>query len=446
VQGIPIRSRQIVAQLLEQLPSLLGDDVGVLFGRLEEGLASDTGSIFNQPPCCRDSQRALGLRRGEAAPALLASLRGACEALAGTAPVAPGSAVPGGRKQVLRLVDDDTVEEEGALAAISRRHAARASLPLLLLGQRFGVLFARPPLSAEALPLGPTAFCAALAEASERIGLCSHARLALYRLYDVEFAERYPTFAEALDAWVDDAGILRGLAYVPLRRGAPMATAVARASEQDALQSVSRAAEALGPEAALPARMQTERREALVAMTQFLMRHGRDSSQWSECINAADSLLEAARNTGIAPEEVAAWLRKAFASIGYGTGDATRLAAGLTTPLADGMAGARAAGDEATAAGEQAPVERQRGVREQRCFDRLLLLPPGAQIGFSAGTGGFLHAALREHHPDPARLLLAVTGDGPEIMFEADMLARLLAAGQAWIMRQPAAMAQAATA
>src|SRR5690606_9925441 len=301
--------------------------------------------------------------------------------------------------------------------------------------------------SADALPFGPFAFGAALAEALQHIGLCGHTRMALYRLYDVEFADQYPDFAEAVDGWLDDNGVLTGLAYVPLRRGAPMATAVAQDSEQDALQAVSRAADALGPEAALPKGMQAERREALMAVARFLMRHGRDSSQWSECLATADALLEAARERSEgAPEEATAWLHKAISSVGYGEGDASRLTAGLTTPVsAEGIAAVQGeAGDHDQADAGDAPP-RQRGVREQRCFDRLQAMDIGAIIAFSSGTGGFLHARVCEHMADPARLLLSVS-DGPEVMLEVDMIARLMAGGEAWTVRHPSAAASGATA
>src|SRR3546814_10643368 len=135
--------------------------------------------------------------------------------------------MPAQPSQLMRLMDDEAVSEDSMRAAIARRHASGASLHLLLLAQRFGVLFARPALAAEALPLGPFAFGHALAEAVQHIGLCGHTRMALYRLYDVEFSEQYPNFAAAVDGWLDDAGVLPGLAYVPLRRGAQIAAAVA---------------------------------------------------------------------------------------------------------------------------------------------------------------------------------------------------------------------------
>ncbi|MDQ2701248.1 MAG: DUF1631 domain-containing protein [Pseudomonadota bacterium] len=436
MQGIPIRSRQILDELLDQLPWLLGDDVGLLLERLEEALGANPASIFEQPDCCRESQRILLYRRASAQPVLIDALRRKCLALLDV----PGDdsadpPAPAQQARSLRLMDDDAVSEDSTLAAIARRHASSASLPLMLLAQRFGVLLAKPALSAEVLPVGPFAFGNALAEAARHIGLCGHTRVALYRLYDVEFSEQYPNFAEAVDGWLDAAGILAGLAYVPLRRGAPIATAVAHASEQDALQAVSRAADALGPEMALPAGMQAERREALMAVARFLMRHGRDSSQWSECLATADAMLDAARESSDAPEEATTWLRKAISSVGYGDGDASRLTAGLTTPVQDDGA---IDGDGGPADASEAPAPRQRGVREQRCFDRLLALSPGATIAFSSGTGGFLHARLCEHLPDPARLLLSVS-DGPEIMLEIDMIARLMAGGEAWTVRTPMA-------
>ena len=445
VQGIPLRSGEIVGQLFARLPALLGEDIVELLQRLHEALASSSVSVFDQPPCCRDSQRALLYRQGEALPALVASLRRDCEALAAMAPRRGDEpVVPGNRPQVLQLQDVEGIDEQATLSAIARRHASRASFPLLLLGQRFGVLFARPAMDADTLPVGPRAFCHALADAAAHLGLCTHTRMALYRLYDVDYMDHYPRFAEAFDALVDEAGILPGLAYVPLRRDtAPIATAVAKLSEQDALQSVNRAAEALSPQAALPARTQGERQEAIFAMARYLLKHGRDSSQWSECIGVADSLIEAANGGAAAPEEAEQWLRRAIGAVGYGEADAGRLAAGLIARTGAGAetdagapADAHPGADPATA--PDAPSgPPQRGVREQRCFDRLLLLDPGAMLGFSAGDGSFLHLCLREHLPDPARLLLGATEGRHEIVFEVDMLARLVASGQAWVMRTP---------
>lgn len=452
VQGIPLRSGEIVGQLLAQLPALLGEDIDELLQRLHEALSASSGSVFDQPPCCRDSQSALLYRREEALPALVASLQRDFEALV-AAPMAQAAApvAAAGPPPVLRLQDEESFDEEAALASIARRHASRASFPLMLLGQRFGVLFARPAMRVDRLPVGPRAFCRALAAVATQLGLCPHARMALFRLYDVEYMDHYPRFADAFDALLDQAGILPGLAYVPLRRdAAPMATAVAQMSEQDALQSVNRAAEALAPQAALPARAQSERQEAIFAMARYLLKHGRDSGQWNECIGIADTMLDAAHGGAEPPEEAERWLRRAIGAVGYGEADAGRLAAGLIA-RADGGAGADGtAGVERTDAGDfdgaandfgtqDFGTPPSRGVREQRCFDRLLRLDPGAMLGFSAGDGSFLHLCVREHLHEPARLLLGALEGRHEIVFEVDMLARLVASGQAWAMRTPVA-------
>lgn len=452
MQGIPLRSREVVSQLLARLPELLGGDIDELLQRLEEALTSAHASVFDQPACCRDSQRILLYRRHEATQALVQILTDRCEAMMDAPRGAQAQLQLPGRWQGLRLLEQDAAEEEAAIAALGRRHASRASLPLMLLGQRFGVLFATPAMSAEAQPLGPHMFCQALGEAAEHVGICPHVRMALYRMYDVECMDHYARFAEAVDAVLDEAGVLQGLAYVPLRKGAsPIATAIAQASEQDALQAMHRAAEALSPGAALPQRTRGEREEAIFALARYLMRHGRDSGAWNECIGIAGTMVEAADGDDEAPAEVTAWLRRAINSVGYGDSDAERLAAGLTARAESaavdgddgdddqGMPGDAAHGDTASAA-DAAPV---RGVREQRCFDRLLLLSPGAVLGFSTGDGGFLHVRVCEHRVDPARMLLETGGDVREIVFEVDMLARLVASGQAWVVRQAAVAARA---
>src|SRR3546814_15535942 len=81
--------------------------------------------------------------------------------------------MPAQPSQSMRLMDDEAVSEDSMLAAIARRHASGASLLLLLLAQRFGVLFARTALVTEQLPLGPFAFGTATAEAVQQLGRAS---------------------------------------------------------------------------------------------------------------------------------------------------------------------------------------------------------------------------------------------------------------------------------
>lgn len=428
MQGISSRSREILEQLQLQLRGWLAEDLAAIPPALaESGPASEE-------ECCKVSVAALAVGGENFARGMVGALAGNCTA-AGMPRAMPGDAARPEAKRELSLVELDVAEEDSILAAIARRLRGSASLPLLLLGQRFGVLLARPPVPAMELPLGPRAFCDALAEAAAGLGLCPHARLAFYRRFDLDGVVLYPRFAEAVDAALDDAGILRGMSFVPLRRQAHIAIDIARATERDALQAVGRAAESIAPQASLPPGSRRGRRDAMAALARYLMRHGRDSSQWSECLEVAQSLQDAALAQGVPPLEARAWLDKAFRDLGYGEDEAGQLAARLTSAT-EGDAGADR-GNE-IAGGDDAPAQ-ERGVREQRCFERLRQLSPGAMLGFSAGRGGFLHAHVVAHHDDPPRLLLDCAESGCEIIFEADLLARMLASGEAWVMRRAAA-------
>src|SRR5690606_2012507 len=82
VPGIPIRSGKIIEELIDQLPWLLGDGIGSLLERLEEQLGENPASVFDQPDCCRQSQRILLYRRSAAQPALIDALRRRCLSMA----------------------------------------------------------------------------------------------------------------------------------------------------------------------------------------------------------------------------------------------------------------------------------------------------------------------------------------------------------------------------
>ena len=326
------------------------------------------------------------------------------------------------------------------LGGIANRHEHRASLSLLLLGQRFGVLLGRPPLDAAVLPVGPQAFGRALAGAARRAGLSLEARVALYGVYDLVFMRRYPEFAETMDAAVDRAGVLPGLAFVPLRprdgpghagRGAGTAAAAdtgtggsagAKAeADAEAARIVNEAVAQLRQVGKVPDALAAERRETIAAMTRFLLRHGQDSAEWKACVDTARSVLAAAAKREPAPPAARAWIEGALRSVGYGAEDARRLAEGLTSM--DGALASVARG-----------VANTRSAREERCRERLATLPLGTQIGFSSREG-MVRARLRYFYPEPGLLLLATEGDGQEALFEIDAVARQMAEGQAWVIR-----------
>lgn len=419
------RAQRILARLFEQAPAVMGQDFSAMIDRALAGM--EAGVRDSGRACCAESLASLRRRRDEALPAVLASLQRAC--LGGVPDSLPASRTGG-----LQLLDEDVMDEAGLLAGIAERHQFRASLPLLLLGQRFAVLLEQPPLAAADVPLGPRAFGVALAGVARRFGLCLHARVILFRAHDLVFMERYPIIAEALDATIDRAGVLPGLAFVPLRprdvpghfgrgQAAPLPPGTGRTLEADALAEVNRALDSLREVARLPDARAAERREVIAAMARYLLRYGRDSREWAEGLDVARSVLDAVRRREPAPPGVRRWIDDALRSIGYEAEEAERLAVGLVT------------------AGAAAPVEANGaatsnlGAREQRCFERLAALPVGTLLGFSEAHGDLGFARVRYHYPEPRLLLLADENDGQEGLYELDMLARRMAEGAVWIIR-----------
>jgi hypothetical protein len=445
------RARRIVTELTDALPQALGTALDALLLELDAEYARRIAQAATG--AARDgwveSRRRLAEGRAVFAAAFFEGLRR--ESLALLDPRAPqpasleGAAPPAQRR--LTLVDEDVLDEEGTLGAIATRHEHRASLSLLLLGQRFGVMLGRPPQDAASLPVGPQAFGRALAGAARRAGLSLDARIALYGVYDRGFMRQYPEDVETMDARIDRAGVLPGLAFVPLRprdvpghagRGMANETASqavagaegATPATAEAVRVVNEAVAQLRQVGRVPESMAIERRETIAAMTRFLLRHGPGSAEWKACVDTARSVLEAAARQQPPPPEARAWIEGALRSVGYGADDARRLAEGLTS-----MDGAPAS---------LAPVSgNTRSAREQRCRERLATLSIGTQIGFSAREG-LLRARLRYFYPEPGLLLLATEGDGQEALYEIDVVARQMAEGQAWVIRSRPAEAAGA--
>lgn len=141
----------------------------------------------------------------------LAALRSAPAAGSAQEPVLPGP------DHVLGLVDDSMLDEDTLLREIASRQEGRASLPIHLLGQRFGVLAGSPALDAERLPLGPQGVCRALRNACRSLQMDTESRELMYRLFDRMVMAHYAPVLEKLDATLDRAGILKGLTHVPVR-------------------------------------------------------------------------------------------------------------------------------------------------------------------------------------------------------------------------------------
>jgi len=121
------------------------------------------------------------------------------------------------RADELSLVHDHEIEETSALTDAATRAELQNSLPLFLLGQRFGVLAGRPAFDAETLPVGPQALCRSIRRAVERIDLEVSVRLMMYRAFEKNVMRDYGSLVEQLNNDLARNGVLPNLQYVPVR-------------------------------------------------------------------------------------------------------------------------------------------------------------------------------------------------------------------------------------
>ena len=119
--------------------------------------------------------------------------------------------------QRLTLVEDTDLDRDIVLREIARRESQRGGTPLLLLGQRFGVLAARPAFDPERLPVGPHALCRVLRDAGEALHMNLDSQLLLYRVFERQVIERYGELVERLNVLLAHEGVLPGLVYLPYR-------------------------------------------------------------------------------------------------------------------------------------------------------------------------------------------------------------------------------------
>lgn len=234
-----------VRKVLEQLYALITDETAPL---LERMLAEFEHLLFRQADQARnpglqsgylETLRLVRLKRVDLIPRYLVGLETALTCL--HEPVRTPSAVVTGAPSFreLRLVEDTEIDETTALRAIASKHESRSSLPLLLLGQRFGVLAAAPAFDIERLPVGPRRLCGIFAEACQVLQIGLDSRLELYRIYDQQVMASYAHLLESMNALLEREHVLPGLTFVPLRprpetKAAPPSQAASSDSEAPA--------------------------------------------------------------------------------------------------------------------------------------------------------------------------------------------------------------------
>ena len=123
----------------------------------------------------------------------------------------------------LSLVNELEMDEVTVMGEISNRAELRCSLPLYLLGQRFGVLAGKPAMDAESLPVGPQALCRMIRVATDCLELTDEHRLIFLRIFDRQVMPIYGNLVDAINTYLAKNGVLPHLQYVPVRARPPSA-------------------------------------------------------------------------------------------------------------------------------------------------------------------------------------------------------------------------------
>jgi hypothetical protein len=117
----------------------------------------------------------------------------------------------------LALVEHADANEATALREIASRLEIRNSLPLYLLGQRFGVLVGQAAFDPEQLPIGPHGLTRIMANASRCLDLSETNRLVVLNQFDKRLSPMFAGFVEAINTFLIREGVLPHLNFVPVR-------------------------------------------------------------------------------------------------------------------------------------------------------------------------------------------------------------------------------------
>jgi hypothetical protein len=219
--NLPRRVRRVLEHLLTLVSDDMARHLSQMLNELEQQLFRLADHARNPGLQAQhmETLRTLRLNRSDLVPRYLigleAALAGIRDPRTPTKLGVTGVSQPSFRN--LSLVDDDSMDEDSVLRGIALRHESRASLPLHLLGQRFGVLAGQPAFDAERLPVGPQMLGRILREAANSLQIGLEARLLLFRTYDRVVMQHFSQMAETMNALLERDGILPSLAYVPIR-------------------------------------------------------------------------------------------------------------------------------------------------------------------------------------------------------------------------------------
>jgi hypothetical protein len=220
-QRFPRRVRQLLQGILDFSADELGRGVAMALDEYEQALFTHSEQAAN--PAVRSNYLAALREVRSGREKLFSAFRSGLEDVLASVRELPRPSGPPEEPKAekltlsLSLVDDVEIEENIVVNEIANRAEIRNSLPLYLLGQRFGVIASRPAYDVEHLPIGPQQLCRIVGHAAERLDLGVEHRMLLLKQFDRQVMAGIGGFYEALNNYLIGQGILPNLTYVPIR-------------------------------------------------------------------------------------------------------------------------------------------------------------------------------------------------------------------------------------
>lgn len=246
-RALPRRVRQLLEGVLKFGSDELERGLKLTLDETEQQLfkLADQARSGDIQASCFEALREIKRGRADVVPRFLIALEGALATLKDPPENSP---LAGNDNRLafteLSLVADVELEQNMLLGEIASRAEVRHSLPLFLLGQRFGVIAGRPAFEAERLPVGPRALCAFLRTAVATLDLNNEYRLLIYRQFERQVMGLIGSLYEALNSYLARERVLPSLSFAPNRK-----TAAARAPAEVVKPNEAKPSETKPPEA-----------------------------------------------------------------------------------------------------------------------------------------------------------------------------------------------------
>jgi hypothetical protein len=215
--ALPPRVHRILDALLSDITVSLSARVDALLTDLEQQLFRLAERAHSNDVQSEHLANLHGLRqhRADFLPLFMARLEGDIARIRTRQRVGEPQDTPQIEFNALTLVAEETVDRDIVLLDIVRRHEHRCQAALYMLGQRFGVLAARPALDMEEVPLGPHSLCEALRHAASSFPVDLQTQLLLFRGFDQKVLAHYDAWLADVNARLGEHGVLPGLVFAP---------------------------------------------------------------------------------------------------------------------------------------------------------------------------------------------------------------------------------------